>query len=163
MKEQIITFFSHFPDTWATFLMAMFPVAELRMSIPVAIVNFGMHPLPAYIYSVLGNICAGILVLLFVENVLSFFLCKSPRLHALWQKYINRIHTKNKAKFEKWGAVALITFVAIPLPMTGIVTGAVAASIFQIPFRRAIPLLSVGSAIAGVLVTIITLGAQNVI
>ncbi|MEA3323324.1 MAG: small multi-drug export protein, partial [Patescibacteria group bacterium] len=86
----------------------------------------------------------------------------SPFLNNLWQKYINRIHTNNRKKFEKWGSIILVTFVAIPLPMTGIFTGAVAASIFQIPFRKAWPLLALGSLISGIIVTLITVGATSI-
>jgi len=49
------------------------------------------------------------------------------------------------------------------LPFTGIFTGAVAASIFQIPFRQAFPLLALGSIISGIIVTLITVGATNLI
>lgn len=163
MKEHIIELFSGLPDSLATFLIAMIPITELRASIPVAILSMNMSPFSAFVYSVLGNVAAGILVLLFVENVLHYFLTKSEALNKFWQKYINRIHVNNKKKFERWGAVALVAFVAIPLPLTGIVTGAVAASIFQIPFRQAIPLLALGSVIAGVLVTLLTMGAENAI
>lgn len=163
MKEHIIEFFSAFPDSLATFLVAMIPVTELRASIPMAILTLDMHPFAAFVYSVLGNVLAGILVIIFVENILHMLLQRFDKLNDLWQRYINRIHVKNKEKFERWGAVALVAFVAIPLPLTGIVTGAVAASIFQIPFRQAIPLLALGSVIAGVLVTLLTMGAANAI
>jgi uncharacterized membrane protein len=42
--------------------------------------------------------------------------------------------------------------------MTGIYSGAVAASIFQIPFWRAAGLLSLGATIATIIVTGITIG-----
>lgn len=163
MKEHVIEFFSSFPDGLATFLIAMIPITELRASIPVAILNFDMHPFEAFLYSVLGNIFAGILVIIFVENILHLLLNHFDYLNKIWQKYIKRIHVKNKEKFEKWGAVALVTFVAIPLPFTGIVTGAIAASIFQIPFRQAIPLLALGAVIAGVIVTMLTIGSAALI
>jgi uncharacterized membrane protein len=163
MKEQIVEFLSRFPEGLATFLTAMIPITELRVSIPVAITMYEMNPWEALAYSVLGNIVMGILVLFFVEKILHLILIHSKHLDNLWQKYINRIHTKNKDKFEKWGAVILVTFVAVPLPLTGIVTGAVAASIFQIPAPKAIPLLALGSVISGVIVTLVTVGAVFVI
>ncbi len=163
MKEQIVEFLSVFPDSLATFLTAMIPITELRVSIPVAIAVYEMNPMAALVYSVLGNITMGIFTLFFVEKILHVILKRSEYLNDLWQKYINRIHTKNKEKFEKWGAVILVTFVAIPLPLTGIVTGAVAASIFQIPFRQAVPLLALGSVISGIIVTLLTVGAVFVI
>jgi uncharacterized membrane protein len=163
MKEHIIEFFSAFPDSLATFLIAMIPITELRASIPFAIVHFDMHPMAAFAYSVLGNVFAGILVIFFLESILSIVLDRSQKLNDFWQRYLHRIHVKNKDKFERWGAIALVTFVAIPLPFTGIVTGAVAASIFQIPFRQAIPLLALGSVIAGVIVTVLTIGSVSLI
>jgi len=163
MKEQIIELLSSFPDSVATFLIAMIPVTELRASIPIAITVYRMDPFAALIYSVLGNILVGALVIFFLEKFLHMILERSEFLNNLWQQYINRIHTNNKDKFEKWGAVILVTFVAIPLPMTGIVSGAVAASIFQIPFRKALPLLAMGSVISGVIVMLVTLGAEGLI
>lgn len=160
MREQIITFFTQFPDTVAVFILAMVPITELRASIPIAIMYYHMHPLLALILSVCGNICAGGLVVFFVEKILYHILQRSQFIEKIWQKYINRIHAKNKDKFERWGSVMLIMFVAIPLPFTGIVTGAVAASIFQIPMRKAMPLLLIGSIISGVIVTLLTIAGK---
>ncbi len=163
MKEKVIEMFAGFPEGVATVLIAMIPITELRASIPIAITQFGMNPIIAMGYSILGNVIAGAIVLVFVEKVLYLFLAQSDMLKSLWQKYIDRIHKRNKEKFEKWGAITLVVFVAIPLPMTGIFTGAVAASIFQIPFRQAFPLLAVGSVISGIIVTLITVGATSII
>ena len=163
MKELIIQSVSNLPHEWATFLLAMIPVTELRVSIPIAIIGYEMDPIKAFVFSVLGNVLVGILTFIFVENILNFFLVRFEKLNSFWEKYINRIRTKNVEKFEKWGAFALITFVAIPLPFTGIVTGAVAASIFEIPFRKAVPLLAIGSFIAGVIVTILSVFFPSII
>lgn len=162
MKERIIEFFAIFPDSLATFLIAMLPVTELRAAIPIAITVYQMNPIEAYVYAVLGNIFIGIITVVFVENVIHLFLNRSKSLNRLWQRYINRLHTKNRESFEKWGSVALVIFVAIPLPMTGVVSGAIIASIFQIPFRQAIPLLSLGVLIAGLIVTFLTVGAVHI-
>jgi uncharacterized membrane protein len=163
MKEYIVELFADFPDSVTTILIAMIPITELRASIPIAITQFGMNPVIAMGYSILGNIIAGAVVLFFVENILHLFLAKSEMLEKIWQKYVNKIHKNNKEKFEKWGSIMLVAFVAIPLPMTGIFTGAVAASIFQIPFRQAFPLLAIGSVISGIIVTLITVGARSLI
>jgi len=99
--------------------------------------------------------------------VLRMIIAHSDRVRTLWERYIHRIETRNAAAFRKWGALALILFVAIPLPMTGVFTGAVASTIFQVPLKRALPLLLIGSIIASVLVAMITVmfqvGAQTVV
>ena len=161
MKEIIIESVSNLSHEWATFLLAMIPITEIRASIPVAIIGYEMNPFAAFIYSILGNVLVGILTFVFVDNIFDFFLKKIEWLNKIWTKYIHRIQTKNVEKFEKWGAFALIAFVAIPLPFTGIVTGAVAASIFDIPFKKAIPLLAIGSVISGIILVLLSIFASS--
>ena len=59
---------------------------------------------------------------------------------------------------EKWGPLALIIFVAIPLPFTGAWTGSLVAFVFDLPFKKSIALIFIGVLIAGVLVTLASLG-----
>ncbi|MDH4330443.1 MAG: small multi-drug export protein [Candidatus Moranbacteria bacterium] len=162
MQEIIISWFSGLPSELATFLTAMMPITELRASIPVAIVKYEMHPFWAWFWSVTGNTIMGGLVMLFVNPVSKLIIERIDFINRFWNKYIDRIRTKNTEKFEKWGALALITFVAIPLPATGAFTGAVAASIFRIDFKKAILSLLAGCAIAGIIVTGITLGFNGI-
>jgi len=157
MQSLIISYFSNFPKEWAVFFLSMIPITELRATIPLAIVEFGLAPWIALVYAVAGNTLMGALVVLIVKPIVDITVKKITFLHNFWQKYINRITVKNKAKFEKWGALALITFIAIPLPMTGAFTGAVAASIFQVPFKKAVPVIFTGCVIAGIIVTGVTM------
>lgn len=163
MQEMIVNYFLNFPKEWAVFLLSMIPITELRASIPVGVIRFGMDPFAVFFYAVLGNTLLGALVFLIAEPITRMIIQKVDFLHRLWQRYIDRIHKKNKNKFEKWGAIILVIFVAIPLPMTGAFSGAVAATIFEIPFKKAVPLLMLGCAIAGVIVLSLTiLGAKAV-
>lgn len=145
----------------AVFLLAMMPIIEVRGSIPVAISTYGMTPLWAIVWSLLGNITAGFFVIVTAMPVISWIIMRWKFAGNIWRKYIHRIETKNRKTFDKWGPFALILFVAIPLPMTGIFAGAVASSIFQVPLRRAMPLLFIGSIIASIIVTGITLLVKN--
>jgi len=149
MYGEIVSWWQYFPPELKIFFYAMIPIGELRSALPIAVKVYHLGPAVAWFWAVLGNTVMGALVILFLEPLLNFFLKKSVGLEKLWQKYIERIETKNRSLFEKWGAVALVTFVAIPLPMTGAFTGAVAASIFRIPFWKAVPLLGLGCAMAG--------------
>ena len=49
--------------------------------------------------------------------------------------------------------IALVIFVALPLPITGGWTGSIVAFLFGIPFRIAFPLIALGVGIAGLVVT----------
>jgi len=157
MQETIIQWLSDFPKGWATFFMAMMPITELRASIPVAILKYGLSPLEALFWSVSANAMLGSIVVLTIEPITNTLIKKSTFFNKLWQKYIGRLHEKHKRKFDKWESWALVLFVAIPLPVTGAFSGAVAASIFRIKPTKAIPLLALGCLIAGTIVTVITL------
>jgi uncharacterized membrane protein len=159
MHSAIIFWFQNFPAELATFLMAAIPVTELRASIPIAIIEYGLSPFWAWFWSVLGNTIMGALVVIVVKPISRRVIDQIGFLRGLWKRYTDRIHRNNAKKFERWGALALVAFVAIPLPVTGAFTGAVAASIFQIPFKKAVPLLFLGCAIAGAIVAGITVFA----
>ena len=63
---------------------------------------------------------------------------------------------------ERYEALGLVLFVAIPLPVTGAWTGTVAAFIFGVRFRYALPAVVGGILIAGVVVTLASLGVISV-
>lgn len=75
----------------------------------------------------------------------------------------NRTRKKTQAKIEKYGSLALILFVAIPLPYTGAWTGSLAAWLFGIPFKKSILNIFIGILIAGIIVTVTTLSVLNII
>lgn len=158
MHLDYINIFSNFPKELATFLIAMVPIGELRASIPIAIEVYNIPWYWAYFYSVLGNAVIVGIILWLLEPV-SHFLRKYIK---FFDKFFNwlfkRTREKYKGRFEKWGALALITFVAIPLPVTGGWSGALAAFVFGIPFKKALPLIFVGLLVAGVIVVLITTG-----
>ncbi len=154
--NNFIFWWQNLPSEIKIFLYSMIPIGELRTALPIAIKVYHLSFWSAWFWSVLGNIFMGALVIWLFEPLLDFVFKKNKVLNKLWQQYIKRLEDKNRSRFEKWGAIALITFVAIPLPMTGAFSGAVVASIFQISPKKAIPLLGIGCAIAGVLVLILT-------
>lgn len=151
-------FYTYFSPEVATFLVSMLPVAELRVSIPLAIGVYHMEPLRALLISFLGNIVPVFFILLLLGQVSEFLSQKSVFFKGFFTKLFEKTRRKNSDSFEKWGALALVIFVAIPLPMTGGWSGAVAAFVFGVPFRKAFASVSLGVFIAGVIVTALTLG-----
>ncbi len=72
----------------------------------------------------------------------------------LYLYYVERVRKKAHPYVEKWGFIGLTIFVAIPLPGTGIWTGALAAYLLGIGRRQTVPALILG----GLLSMAITLG-----
>ena len=141
-----------------TFLVAMLPIAELRGAIPLAMGIYKMSATSAFFWSVLGNVISVDLVLWLLEPVSKFLSHKNYFWNRFFSWLFAKTRKKHSHKFEIWGALALIAFVAIPLPFTGGWSGAVAAFVFGIEFKKALPLITLGILIAGIIVTLASLG-----
>ena len=144
-------------DLLLTFVAAMTPIGELRLAIPFGIIQHDVSWYLVLPIAVGGNMVP-VLILIPGLNRLSRMLSSFPnpagKLLA-WQE--NRLRRVQSRRFDRYGGLALVILVAIPLPMTGAWTGSLAAWTFGIPPRRAIPLIALGVLIAGLIVTVVTL------
>lgn len=139
----------------------MTPIFELRGSIPIALFQYNLNPYSAFFYSVLGNIIPAIFILLYLERVSNFLSSKSKIFKKMIDWFFERTRKKHSQRFEKSKALALMIFVAIPFPVTGAWTGSVCAFLFDIPFKKAFPAVFMGIIIAGIIVTLLSLGIIN--
>ncbi len=147
--------FAYLKKLLLTFMLAMVPVVELRGALPFG-VGMGLSPLTALIVSILGNMVPVPFILLLFRKLLN------------WMYRIdrfNRLASKLEAKASKAGdalvkyeTLGLFLLVAIPLPGTGAWTGAMAAAIFDLRIKNAIPAIFAGIIVAGIIVFTITYG-----
>ena len=81
----------------------------------------------------------------YIDRVM-LWLEKTPlrKIAHLYLYYVERVRKKAHPYVEKWGFWGLFIFVAIPLPGTGVWTGALAAYILGIEWRRTFPALLLG-------------------
>lgn len=141
-------------------ITAMMPIGELRVAIPLGLTTFNLGVVQTYIISVIGNMIP-ILFIVFLLEPVSIFLSKHIKFFRWFFNYLfERTRRKHSKKFETLEEVALVTFVAIPLPVTGAWSGALAAFVFGIPPKKSLPLIFLGVLIAGVIVTLITEGIK---
>lgn len=66
------SWFQNFPPELATFLIAMVPVSELRVAIPIGIKVYHLPVWSAYFWSVFGNLVPMILIVLILAPVADF-------------------------------------------------------------------------------------------
>jgi len=166
LEATLIEIFSSVPRELAVILIAMLPVAELRLSIPIAILSppygFGLDPFTAFLLSITGNMIPVVPLLLYLEPVSNFL-----RRWKIWDRFFtwlfNRTHHRHSARFEKYGSVGLAIFVGIPLPVTGAWTGCAAAFVFGFKFRNAFLAILAGVILAGIIVTALTVAGTNII
>ena len=150
--------FYFLPAELIVFLLGATPVSELRGAIPLALGVYGLSPVMAFVLSTAGNILAGAIVIWLLGPISGFLITRFNFADKFFAWLFARTRHKFAGKYELWGELALIIFVAIPLPMTGAWTGAVASFLFGIPKKRALALIGAGVIIAGLIVLSASLG-----
>jgi uncharacterized membrane protein len=140
----------------------MIPIGELRVALPLALTTFQIPLGWAFLIAVLGNTIPVVIIAFLLEPVSKFLSKHSKFFKWFFEWLFEHTRKKHSKKFETLEEIALVTFVASPLPMTGGWSGALAAFVFGIPPKKSIPLIFLGILIAGVIVSIITLGAKAI-
>jgi len=155
--------FANLPPELATFLIAALPISELRGALPLGYTVYNLSFLSSFFWAFLGNVVSVAVVLAILEPVSQYLSRHFLIFKRFFEWLFARTRKKNSRKFERWGSLALIAFVAIPLPVTGGWTGAVAAFVFGIPYKKSLPLIALGIFIAGIIVGLLTLAGARVL
>jgi len=140
---------------WHILILSIFPITELRASIPLAI-TLGMDPLRAFVLAVIGNLIPIIPILLFLEP-LEKLISKFTSFGVDFQNFLLKTRTKGEL-IKKYGTLGLIFFVSVPLPGTGAWTGAILAWVLGVSCTRAFLAISIGVMVAGGIMTLTSLG-----
>lgn len=159
----IVFFWIGLPSFLKVFLLAMLPVTELRASIPIGILVYKMPVASVLLWSVLGDILPVIFIYFFLKWFTDILSKKSVFFEHFFSWWFGKVEKKFGHAYHHWGVLALIFFVALPLPGTGAWTGIVAAYLFKLPFKKSFLAIIIGALIAGLLVTLATLGIFNFI
>ncbi len=156
MREQLLESIQQLPPPLAVFLVAMLPIFELRGAIPLGYAMGMESPVLIYLIAVAGNFVP-VLPILFLLGPAERTLRRFRTMDRFFDWLFKRTVSRSKL-IKKYESLGLILFVAIPAPMTGAWTGSVAAYLFKLPLRMAIPCIILGILIAGVVVTLVSQG-----
>jgi uncharacterized membrane protein len=138
-----------------TVILSMLPIAELRLSIPVAITVFQMPWYEAFGLGILGNLIPVPFLLLFFDWG-SKLVQKVP----IGKKFVDWLlkrTARHTGSIQKYEFVGLAVFVAIPLPLTGAWTASLLAYILGFKFWPSFLSICLGVTGAAVIVTVLTL------
>tara|TARA_B100000315_G_scaffold208440_1_gene203763 strand:+ start:168 stop:644 length:477 start_codon:yes stop_codon:yes gene_type:complete len=135
---------------WVTFL----PFLELRASIPFGIIS-GVHWSLVFVIAVVTNILLGIFLYHILDRVIYYF-TKIDFIDKLYGRYVEKTQKKIHSLIEKYGEFALAVFIGIPLPGSGVYSGALAAYLLGFEKKKFIVACIWGVLIAGVLVTLVS-------
>jgi len=163
MIEKLVSLVQNLPPEIATFILSMLPITELRASIPIALGVWNLNPIAVYIIAIAGNIVPALIIVWYLKPIATWLSKNIKWFEKLFDWWFERTIRKFSKKYEKYGLWALMIFVAIPLPVTGAWTGALAAFLFDIPKRKAIFYIFAGLLISGIIVSLLSLGAFAII
>jgi len=137
--------------------LSLLPVSELRGGIIYGLAH-GLEPVSLFVVAVTVNEIAGLLVLSALNNLLPFFL-KIALLEKFYNYSVLRARKQYEPQIKKYGSIGLVLFIAVPLPGTGSWTGALAAFLLGMHYKKFAIVNLIGVVIAGMIVTLAGLGA----
>jgi len=158
-KKKFMELETNLLNIMITMGIAASPVLELRGAIPFAMGVLHMDVWNAFLWSVIGNITAVVILLRFLDPVSQFLMKRSKWFNETLNKLFHKTRHKHSDRFNEIGAIFLIGFVAIPLPITGAWTGSLIAFLFGVRFWPALTLISIGILSSG---TLVSLGFESI-
>ncbi len=146
-----------FPEWLQIFLYSMVPGLEARYTVPLfAIRQLGWSWEEAFIIAIVGNMFLVPFILKFFKKV-ELFLCTFPR----WKKAMDWgfpiIRRRADKKVRTYETMALLFFVAIPLPFTGAGLGSLIAVLFDLKFSLSLIMIFIGVLISTAFTTLVYL------
>lgn len=160
MSESIVQYFvTQFGDKASpeliTFIISMLPILELRGGL-IAAKLMGVSFAKAFAICYIGNMLPIPFILLFIRKIFTWLKRFDKIEHMIDKLEARSIRKADKVKkYRLWG---LFLFVAIPLPGTGAWTGALVADLFDIRIKKSFPVIAIGVAVAGLIISILSYG-----
>lgn len=169
MTEAIIKFFEELfgNDYLTTFFIALLPIVELRGAVPVAF-TMGLSWWQAFGLAYLGSSIVAPILLLLLKPILEllkkvkFFNRFATAIESMFQdkakSIAERAGKSDSARKEEWiKIIGVFTFVALPIPLTGVWTGTAVAVFLGVKFWKALGAILLGNFTAGVIMTLLSI------
>lgn len=152
--DWLVALFEALPGPLAVMALAFSPIGEVRVSVPVAILVYGMGWGEAIVWSLIGN--------LLVAPAATWVYRGGELLMRRWERSgraLERLYAKTRAKqserIERLEEVAVAAFIAVPLPLSGAWSGVLVAHIFGLTWKKAWSYYYAGVVASTFLVTIL--------
>lgn len=163
MLTTIANFFVNFPQELAVFLVAMTPVLEQRVALPLAVIVYRMPVLKAFGITVVGNLIPVLLLLFHVDRFHDWVKRNSGTFFGnYWLKKLRHAQ-ESFARYERYGLIGLTLFIILPIPGSGIFTGTVIAFLMGVPFRHSWPYIAFAVVGSAAMTLLISIGAEHII
>ncbi len=155
IQSGLLSVFGH--EEIVIVLIAILPIVEVRLAVPMAF-GYGLAWYECFAYSFVGS---SLMIPLLLAVLIPFikWLSKTKLFRKIGDALYSRFEEKSQSidpqKSERKKALALMLFVAIPLPLTGVWTGCAIGSILKLKYKNALLAVLAGNAIASAIMTLL--------
>ncbi len=154
-----------FADTFSNpyvviILLTFFPALELRASIPYGVLVAGIDWWWVVALAVVTNIVLGPILYVLLDKFLHVML-RVGWFGRMWDKFVLPKQKKIHAKVEKYGIWGLSVFIGIPLPGSGVYSGAIGGYLLGFSFKEFFISTVLGVLMAAAIVTAIVLSGAH--
>lgn len=139
-------------------LLAATPISELRGALVLALGPYHFSVARALLDAYIGNALPVFPLLFGLQAATDWVMTHSPVIHRWFERFFSRTREHLQGRYEKHGALALFLWVALTVPPTGVWSACVAAVLFGVRPKVAIPAILGGMIVSGIVVTAITKG-----
>jgi len=146
------------PDILVIIGVTLLPLAELRGGIPLGILHYGLNTGLVFILCTVANILLFFPIIWLLDLLYERLLSRWE----LFERYLTRTRRRGEPAIRKYGAWGLLLFVAVPLPTTGVYTGALMAWLLGVNRRQGLLAIIAGVLIAAILVTLASLSVIHI-
>jgi len=144
-------------------LLTIIPIAGLRIGLPL-VVDYCLREdipiFPFFLLVVLLNVLMIFVIYFFLEKI-HHGLLKWEFYAKVFNKFIEKLRNKTEKlekRFNEIGYLALVLFVAIPLPGTGTWAGTLLAWLVGLDKKKSISAIALGVVIAGLIILLSSFG-----
>lgn len=141
-------------------VITFLPAVELRGSIPYGIFILHMNWIEVFFICVIANFIIGIIFFVLLDAII-IIITQVKFAENIWNHYVKKTRKKIESGVDKYGKWAVAVFIGIPLPGSGVYTGALASFLIGLSFKKFIIANLLGVIIAGIAVMAICLTGRG--
>ncbi|MBL7058172.1 small multi-drug export protein [Patescibacteria group bacterium] len=155
VPDQILHYLNPY---FATFILSIMPVGEMRISIPIALGFYKLSLSEALFVAISSNILLVTLLVYFFTHLNNCVKGRSASLDAFVERIFERTRGTILHKHRALGDIALMLLVALPIPFTGVWTGALAAWLLEVSKGQALLYITIGIMISAYIIAFVSFG-----
>lgn len=161
MLNQLLSFVTWLPGEIVTIIVAMVPLAESQVAIPMALLTYKLPVVTAVLCAAIGGTLISAILLYTLGPITGLTIRYLPFTERFFDWLFARTRHRFVGTYEKYGLFALWIFVVIPGPGSGAWAGSLAAFLFGIPKIKALISIGTGLLVAAIIVALAATGVLS--